>query len=206
MASINLNIGKKLTKTIDNQKWEDRYLTADIDTPTAPCWALKTHLDKIPLSGKALDLAAGLAGNGRFLARAGMAVESWDFSANACAVVNRWAKIYKQNIQAKAVEISVASFAEQKFDLIVVSRFLDREVFAKLPEFLKPGGVLIAQTFLAPVQPNAPQNPDFYLQSGELQKFWNQDLSCLVHGEGWLADGGEQENRYAWYVGKKHIL
>lgn len=184
-------------------KWQQRYANAELSSPAEPCWALKHHLRYLPLQGRALDLAAGLAGNGRFLARCGLTVESWDFSQNATDLVNKWARLQNVDLTAHCLELSVDRLENQRFDVIVVSRFLDRALFKKLPKALKPGGLLIAQTFLAPVQENAPSNPEFYVKPSEYQAWWSDDLTCEIYGEGWLADSSKEQQRYAWYLGRK---
>lgn len=182
-------------------KWQATYAKADITTPANPAWVLQNHADLLPFSGKALDFAGGLAGNGRFLAKSGLQTLSWDFSANACSIVNQWANINKAKLKAEVKDLTDPANLAGKFDVITVSNYLDREAFPKLEKMLKPQGLIFAQTFLAPVQENAPSNPEFYVTSREFIKIWS-GLECLVNGEGWLKQGNKPAVRCSWFIGR----
>lgn len=183
-------------------KWQATYAQADITTPATPAWVLQNHADLLPFSGKALDFAGGLAGNGRFLAKSGLTALSWDFSKNACSIVNQWANINKAKLKAEVKDLTNPANLEGKFDVLVISNYLDREIFPQLENLLKPRGLIFAQTFLAPAQENAPSNPDFYVSSGEFIKVWS-GLECLVNGEGWLKQGDKPAVRSSWFIGRK---
>ncbi|BBP44270.1 class I SAM-dependent methyltransferase [Thiosulfativibrio zosterae] len=193
------------------QKWDDKYANLDPKRPVLPCWLLKHHSRRLPLKGKALDLACGLGGNARFMAQCGLSVEAWDISDNALTILNNWAAINRLKIKPMLCDFEQMLFPYQQFDVIVVSRYLNRELFAQIETALKPGGMLFYQTFLSPVQENAPQNPKFYLKPTEFNQAWS-NLTTEIYGEGWLKDTPDTEDasisqhRYAWYVGKKALL
>lgn len=205
--------------TNTQQKWEQKYADVTLQTPTNPCFALKEHSHLLPFYGKALDLACGLGGNARFLAQCGLKVDAWDISDNALTVLNNWASLNHLPIAPLLTDLEQMLLPYQQYDVIVVSRYLNRKLFTQISQALKPNGILIYQTFLGPEQPNAPKNPNFYLKSGELvQSFAN--LQCLVYGEGWLTDSENLEKssektlpagtdnkqlkqRYSWFIGKK---
>lgn len=189
------------------EKWDQKYQQATLQTPANPCFVLKQHSRLLPFKGKALELACGLGGNARFLAQCGLKTQAWDISDNALTILNNWASLNKLPIEPLITDLQQMLLPYQQYDVIVVSRYLDRTLFKQLPSALKPNGLLIYQTFLAPVQSNAPQNPDFYVQPGELVRRC-PSLQTLVYGEGWLAnENATEENpekqRYAWYIGKK---
>ena len=188
-------------------KWDRKYQTQleknDPNTKIpSPAWVLKQHAEFLPLKGKGLDLACGLGGNALFMARCGLKVEAWDISEVALTHLNNIAAVQKLPIKPVIADFEQMLFPFQQFDVIVVSRYLHRALFPQIEQALKPNGVLFYQTFLAPVQPNAPQNPGFYLQSGELPQAFAK-LTTQVYGEGWLMDADALAHRYAWWVGKK---
>lgn len=196
--------------TSAQQKWDDKYQKADLNTPANPCFALKQHSRLLPFTGRALEVACGLGGNARFLAQCGLKVDAWDISDNALTVLNNWASINHLPITPLITDLEQMILPYQQFDVIVVSRYLDRKLFSALADALKPNGLLIYQTFLAPVQENAPRNPNFYVQSNELSHAW-PSLQTVVYGEGWLANENLQhddseaiKHRYAWYIGRKN--
>ncbi|WP_319380380.1 methyltransferase domain-containing protein [Thiomicrorhabdus sp.] len=188
------------------EKWDQKYADADLNTQVHPCYVLKQHSRLLPFKGLALDLASGLGGNARFLAQCGLKVEAWDISDQALTVLNNWASLNQLPIVPTLTDLEQMLFPYRRFDVIVVSRYLDRRLFAQIEQALKPGGLLFYQTFLGPVNPQGIQNPDFYLRSGELINAF-ASLRVEVYGEGWLASENslDQENkqRYSWLVGKK---
>lgn len=187
------------------EKWDLKYADCDLNTPTTPCYVLKEHSHLLPFYGKALDLACGLGGNARFLAQCGLKVDAWDISDSALTILNNWASLNRVPIQPLLTDLEQMLLPYQQYDVIVVSRYLDRKLFKQIEQALKPNGLLFYQSFLAPVQANAPKNPDFYLKSGELtQSFKN--LQCLANGEGWLNDSSDQsapKHRYSWFIGRR---
>lgn len=185
------------------QKWDQKYASAELSTPAEACWLLKQHIRRLPLRGQALDLASGLAGNARFMARCGLNTQAWDISETATDLVTRWANLQNlSNLQAVCKNISEQDLEPNQFDVIVVSHYLDRDIFSALARALKPNGLLFYQTFLAPVQTNGPSNPDFYIQPNEYQAWWSS-LICEVYGEGWIKNANNQLSRQAWYIGRK---
>lgn len=193
------------------EKWDKKYADQTIQSPANPCYVLKQHSRLLPFHGKALELACGLGGNARFLAQCGLKTDAWDISDNALTVLNNWASLNQLPIAPLITDLNQMILPHQQFDVIVISRYLDRSLFKSIENALKPGGLLFYQTFLAPVQDNAPNNPDFYIQTNEFNQAWST-LETLVYGEGWLAhenstDLAEQphhsKHRYAWYIGRK---
>lgn len=188
------------------KKWDQKYQAQlENDSKNAknpsPAWVLQHHAELLPLKGKGLDLACGLGGNALFMARCGLKVEAWDISDVALTHLNNLAAVQRLPIQPVIAHLDQMLFPYQQFDVIVVSRYLNYALFPQIEQALKPNGTLYYQTFLAPVQDNAPQNPGFYLQSGELPQSF-PSLTTQVYGEGWLKEA-ERAHRYAWWIGKK---
>lgn len=189
------------------EKWEQRYADCTLQTPANPCFVLQQHSKLLPFSGRALELACGLGGNARFLARCGLKTDAWDISDNALTILNNFASLNRLAIKPLITDLEQMLLPYQQYDVIVVSRYLDRTLCKQLVSALKPNGLLFYQSFLAPIQENAPSNPDFYLQTGELTKLF-QGLRCEIYGEGWLTSENSTttdtaKNRYSWFVGRK---
>jgi len=192
------------------QKWDKKYADITLQTPANPCFVLKQHSRLLPFQGQALELACGLGGNARFLAQCGLKTHAWDISDNALTVLNNWASLNQLPIIPLVTDLEQMILPHQQFDVLVVSRYLDRTQFSAIADALKPNGLLFYQTFLGPVQQHAPNNPDFYLKTNELTLAWPK-FETLVYGEGWLQNENATEidaesnhqHRYAWYVGRK---
>ena len=76
-------------------------------------------------------------------------------------------------------------------DAVVVVSFLDRRLFPAVAEWLRPGGVLLWDTFLLEQRTiGHPRNPDFLLQPGELIERVRRDFDVLAAREGRVEEGG----------------
>lgn len=192
------------------QKWDEKYAQMPLNQAISPAFVLKQHSRLLPLKGKALDLACGLGGNARFMALCGLTVDAWDISDVALTQLNNWAAVNRLPITPTICDFEQMLFPYQQYDVITISRYLNRDLWPQILQALKPKGRLFVQTFLAPVQTNAPQNPDFYLHSGELAQLCAKDsawqsMRIEVNGEGWVADNSDTpKKRYAWTVAQKY--
>ena len=74
------------------------------------------------------------------------------------------------------------AFTTGQFELICVARYLHRPLFPWIKRILKPGGVLIYQTFMQGAEQfGSLRNPNFLLKSNELSQIF-------ADGEIWLDD------------------
>jgi SAM-dependent methyltransferase len=116
--------------------------------------------------GLVLDMACGPGRHARFLLERGFRVLAvdWDISS----VEDLRGQIGLEIRQAD-LENRPWPFADGWFDGLVVTNYLHRPLFSSLIAALKPGGVLIYETF---AQGNGefgrPSNPDYLLRPGEL--------------------------------------
>ncbi|UOA09870.1 bifunctional 2-polyprenyl-6-hydroxyphenol methylase/3-demethylubiquinol 3-O-methyltransferase UbiG [Methylobacter sp. S3L5C] len=128
----------------------------------------------LPITGTALDLACGLGANAIFLAQNGLAVTAWDISFVAIEKLTTYAAQQGLNINACQEKIVTNSLTECSFDVIVVSRFLDRTLSDAIIGALKPDGLLFYQTFTREkTSQNPPNNPDYLLGCSELLKLFS---------------------------------
>lgn len=130
---------------------------------------LSEHAFLLPQTGTALDLACGLGGNAVFLARHGLAVTALDISSVAINKLICYAAEHKLTINADQQHITPESLKANCFDVIVVSRFLDRTLMNAIIDALKPNGLLFYQTFThEKATDTPPHNPDYLLATNEL--------------------------------------
>ena len=138
--------------------------------------ALTSAARLLPKKGRALDLAAGLGGDSRFLAEQGLTVDAIDISTVAMDWVNNQSLQATLPIHANAIDIRSDTLKTNHYDLVHFHHFLDRSLVEAISRSLKPGGLLIASTFLTPEHLTSeqrrdlpgPSNPDFQLKDGEL--------------------------------------
>lgn len=115
-------------------------------------------------AGTALDVACGSGRNLVWLAQTGWQVTGVDRDAAATAPLQSLAKIVDADI-----ENAPWPLPQQQFDLVVVCNYLWRPLFDTIKSAVKPGGLLIWETFADGQQTiGRPSRPDFLLQRGEL--------------------------------------
>lgn len=156
---------------------------------------LAAMLGRIP-RGLALDVAAGRGRNALALARAGMRVLAVDLSAEAMRILAAAARTARLAIWPVVANLDSFHLKDESFDAIVNINFLDRALFPKFARALRPGGILIADTFLvdqAAISP--PRDPRFLLAHGELRALAGE-LEIEEYREGLTASqGGERAFR-----------
>jgi tellurite methyltransferase len=144
-------------------------------------------LEMLPLlarGGLALDVAAGPGRNAVALARAGMRVIAMDFSAVAMLGLAGFARAENLTIWPVVADFDKFALRADSFDAIVDVNFLDRALFPEFARALKPGGILLAETFLIDqAESGHPNDPRFLLKHYELRELLG-DLELLRYREG----------------------
>jgi tellurite methyltransferase len=126
-------------------------------------------LARIP-RGVTLDIAAGRGRNALPLARAGMRVVTVDYSAEAMRLLAATAREARLAIWPIVANLDSFHLKDESFDAIVNINFLDRALFPEFARALRPGGALVADTFLVDQAAiGHPRDPRFLLAHGELR-------------------------------------
>lgn len=140
------------------------------------------------LRGPVLDLAAGKGENGLFLAGLQLPVVLADRSGEALEKARKSAVDRGLTAQFWEVDLETSGnpLQEEHYRGILVFRYLHRPLIPCLRKGIRPGGILIYETFTRD-QPRfgRPHNPDFLLQPGELAG-WFQDWHTIHYFEGIL--------------------
>ena len=140
-------------------------------------WLTDNH-DLLPGSGQALDLACGRGRHALWLAARGLVTVAIDRDSDAVRFVGDEAGRLGLPVTATVLDLegegaggledSLLS-SRDAFDVIVVVHYLHRPLFPALRAALRPGGVLVYETFTkAQGARGRPTNPAFLLDSGEL--------------------------------------
>ncbi len=138
--------------------------------PGPASWLLRNS-DLLPWGGKALDVACGAGRNALLLAGAGLSVTAVDRDAGVIARLAQVARRLQLPLQAHAsdLEMAGADLGEGAYDLVLVIHYLHRPLFPALVRALRPGGLLLYETFTtAQAARGRPTNPDYLLRPGEL--------------------------------------
>ncbi len=160
--------------------WDERHRGKPAGAPEP---FLVEMLPLIP-RGIALDVAAGRGRNSLALARAGIDVVAVDSSREAVAALKSAAQAERLPICAVLADLREFPLRESAFDAIVNINFLDRALFPAFARALKPGGVLLADTYLVDqAELGHPTNPDYLLRHYELRELL-AGLELLRYREG----------------------
>jgi SAM-dependent methyltransferase len=159
--------------TMSSEEWNRRYeLAADapVSIPSRPAQVLLDCAHLLPMNGVALDVACGLGANALFLAARGLRVDAWDYSQQAIDRLRATAE--SQGLDALSAELRDVVKeppAPESYDVVVVSRFLERKLFPALRAALRRNGLLYYQTFIKDKDPQTgPANPLYLLDTNEL--------------------------------------
>jgi len=183
-------------------KWDKIYSQRTDEKPD-PATMLSRYSHLLPQQGKALDLACGLGGNAFFLNQMGIDVDAWDISPNAIKHINQH-KTASSTINALVVNINDTTFPKNHYDVVAVSRFLDRQLIEDIISTLKPQGLLFYQTFTREkAQPGGPTNPSFLLEKGELLSLFPQLTPIIYHEEGLIGDCSKGTRNEAILIAQK---
>lgn len=156
------------------------------------------HARLLPSSGDALDVASGSGRNAFWLASRGLTTLAIDRDAEKIeaiqqAAVSRGLPLRAEVVDLESVDLTsnavsgflttrlaagasakteaLAKVVSRTFDVIVVVHYLHRPLFPALREALRPGGILVYETFTrAQAQRGKPTNPAFLLEPGELRE------------------------------------
>ena len=150
--------------------------------PAPSAWVAR-FLPLIPAGGRVLDLAAGGGRHTQLLRRRGYAVVAVDRDATALRA--RFAEDRSCTIIELDLEDGGPWRLGDRFDGIVVTRYLHRPLLPRLTDALGAGGALIYETFMAGNERfGKPGNPDFLLRPGELLEAFGRSLTIVAFEQG----------------------
>ncbi|MFN3785907.1 MAG: class I SAM-dependent methyltransferase, partial [Thiothrix sp.] len=144
--------------------------------------------------GIGVDIACGAGRDLVYLAMHGWRMTGIDYRADALQRAQQLAA--RQNVSVITLERDLetgqdpfSTWADASVDLVCVVRYLHRPLFPYLKRILKPGGILIYQTFMQGAERfGSPRNPNFLLKPGELAALF-ADAEILLDDIETLEDG-----------------
>lgn len=147
---------------------------------------LTDHRDLLPPSGSALDVACGRGRNTLWLAACGYDTHGIDRDPEAISQLREEAMRRQLQVHATLLDLETqtVSLGRAIYDVIVVVHYLHRPLFPMLIGALRPGGILVYETFTkAQALRGKPTNPAFLLDEGELRTLV-APLEVLLEREG----------------------
>lgn len=171
---------------------------------TKPCGVLSDNLFLLPAAGTALDLACGLGANAMLLAQQGLTTQAWDISDVGLQRLQQHVEAQALTVKTCAGEIKAQSFSADSFDVIVISRFLDRSICDAIMGSLKLGGLLFYQTYTQQkTTEEGPRNPAYLLEENELLQMFSSLQLVFYRENASLGKTQQGLRNEAQFIGQK---
>jgi SAM-dependent methyltransferase len=163
--------------------WNSRYTDPSFHPAPQPNPFLLESLPFLP-RGRALDLACGAGQNAIHLAALGWQVTAIDVSSAAldraaALASSRGVHLRRDRSFSSGdsklllieADLESLSLPAASFDVILCLRYLQRSLFPAMERALRPGGILVYETFTTGQLSfeSGPRNPDHLLKPGELR-------------------------------------
>jgi tellurite methyltransferase len=175
----------------DRERWNAKYREEEAIAQPSPFLAALG--DRLPARGRALDVAGGSGRNALWLLQRGLEVTIADISE----VGLQRAAAAAPALRTLQLDLENDPLPSGPWDLILCSRFLHRPLFARFPDLLAPGGLLvIAHPTVANLQKHPRPGRQFLLEDGELPSL-APGLEILLHEEGWFESGRHEAHLLA---------
>ena len=138
-----------------------------------------TQLPRLP-RGKTLDVATGRGRHAYFLAKHGFTVHGIDRNQEALACIDSKSReedglaITTEALDLETDPLNPPDLGTNTYDVILVFFYLFRPLFPQLMKALKPGGIILYETFLLEnhLQRQHPGRTEFCLEPNELLKLF----------------------------------
>jgi SAM-dependent methyltransferase len=174
----------------DAEHWDGRW--ADADPPGNPEPWLVRASDRLPATGRAVDLAGGQGRNALWLAERGLDVTVVDVSAVGLERARSAATARGLTLETLQRDLPAEGAPPGPWDLALIVRYLDRELLAGLPAVLADGGlVAFSQPTVVNLERHEHPRAEFLLAEGEME-----ELVAAIDGlevvdlfEGWTPEG-----------------
>ena len=181
----------------DIKRWDEKYRDA-IPHPDTPDPVLIAYRHVLDGKGKALDVACGMGHNAIYLARLGYEVVGVDGSMVGLRHCRMSLDRLGVSVSLIAADLERFALPVDRFDLVVVIRFLDRALIPRLKGALRPGGLLFYKSFNRNRLAARPQfNAHYLLEPGELGRRF-EDFSVIATN-----DSDRITSEETFWIGRK---
>ena len=185
--------------------WDERYRREEAAPERGPAAFLVEHRRLLPPGGGALDVAMGTGRNALYLASLGYEVTGIDVSGVAVERCREEAVRLGLRVEAVQADLESYELLPAAYDIVIDFYYLQRELAPHLMAALRPGGVLVFESFTTEQRRFGwgPQREEFLLRPGELRSLF-PGLEVLAYREGIVERESERGTKaVAGLVGRK---
>ena len=182
------------------QEWDEKHRASAEHGPSEPATIVRELLPVLT-AGPVLDLACGTGRHSLLMAQNHRMVTAIDFSGVALDLLQKQAAALnipvarsekstqigfaqKERILAVQTDLERVELPEKHFGVVICTQYLQRSLFPAITRSLRPGGMLIFETFTSgqlDLQ-GGPRNPAYLLERGELRMSF-PELKTLFYRE-----------------------
>jgi SAM-dependent methyltransferase len=158
-------------------------MVPDPPSPFVVEWAPRLA-GAVPDLRRALDVAMGRGRHAGILAAAGFRVFGVDVKFDAVRDAVTRTAAAGMTVRAWCADLTMTPLPRDGFELLLVTRYLQRDLFRQLPHVLTPRGVVIYETFTEAQRAlgRGPTSADHLLRPGELRDVF-KDFEVLFYEE-----------------------
>jgi len=126
----------------------------------------------VPPPARALDLASGRGRHTRLLARAGFHAFGVDLDRSALVETLATARADALRVSVWCADLTTAPIPREAFEVVLVTRYLDRGRFPDICASVRGGGVVLYETFTIGQRAHrgGPRSPSHLLELDELRR------------------------------------
>lgn len=155
------------------ERWNEKYRRERaLWLEMEPRLLLEHFKSQIPSEGLVLDVACGVGTTAIYLAALGLNVIGLDISEYALHLARTKTRQLGFHVHFAVADMSRIWLPENYFDLITNFHFLERAAIPVLKRALKPGGMILFETFMATASTTT--TPEYYLKPGELKSIFEK--------------------------------
>jgi tellurite methyltransferase len=133
-------------KPKDKDRWDNKYSTEVYLFGESPIPFLVENVRLLP-KGKVLDIAMGEGRNGVYLATQGFDVTGLDISEKGLNKAHKLAKKNNTTIETRVVDLESFQLEPNTYDVILCTYYMQRDLFKQFQSALKPGGMIVVETY-----------------------------------------------------------
>ncbi|KUJ75193.1 hypothetical protein AVO42_07535 [Thiomicrospira sp. XS5] len=136
------------------------------------------------------DIGCGGGRDAVYMAQQGFEVTAIDQQDAVLSRARRFSDRQGVSVHWKGCSVNEADcLPNETVEVVVMMRYLNRDLFPRLRQAIRPGGFVVMQTFIEGVEAfGSPKNPNFILKRGELAKTFS-DFTIIVDKIDTLKDG-----------------